>query len=102
MSPNVMSWQRVTILHDMAQKGFINKVDLLIKHGADLNSIDDAYRSTPLGLAARWGHVEMVKYLLKQGADINKAGAPWATPLALAKKKGHNKIDEVLIKAGAT
>jgi ankyrin repeat protein len=101
MNPNVMSWQRVTILHDMAQKGFVDKGELLIKYGADLNLIDDAYESTPLGLAVRWGHVEMVNYLLKQGADINKAGTPWATPLAWAKKKMHNEIEERLINAGA-
>src|SRR5215212_8088772 len=41
MNPNVMSWQRVTILHDMAQKGFLDKAELLIKYGADLNLIDD-------------------------------------------------------------
>ncbi|MES1220559.1 MAG: ankyrin repeat domain-containing protein [Bacteroidota bacterium] len=101
MNPNVMSWQQVTILHDMAQKGFIDKAELLIKYGADLNLIDEAYQSTPLGLAARWGHVEMVKYLIKQGADPNKAGASWATPLTWAKKKGHVDIEGILIDAGA-
>lgn len=96
MNPNTMSWQHVTILHDMAQKGFIDKAELLIKHGADLNPIDEAYQSTPLGLAARWGNVEMVEFLLSKGADPNKAGADWSTPLAWAKKKGHLKIAELL------
>jgi len=102
MNPNVMSWQHVTILHDMAQKGFIDKAELLIKYGANLNLIDEAFQSTPLGLAARWGHIEMVKYLIKQGADPNKAGASWATPLTWAKKKGHVDIERILIDAGAT
>jgi len=101
MNPNVMSWQHVTILHDMAQKGFIDKAALLIKYGADLNLIDDAYQSTPLGLAARWGQIEMVEYLLKQGADPNKSAASWATPLLWARKKGHDKIAEMLKKASA-
>jgi ankyrin repeat protein len=101
MNPNVMSWQHVTILHDMAQKGFIDKAELLIRYGAGLNLIDEAYQSTPLGLAARWGRGEMVKYLLKQGADPNKAGASWATPLAWAKKRGHIEIEETLLNAGA-
>lgn len=96
MNPNVMSWQHVTLLHDMAQKGFLDKAELLIKHGADLDPVDEAYQSTPLGLAARWGHLEMVDYLLKQGADPNKAGAAWSTPLAWAKKKGHMEIEEML------
>jgi len=101
MNPNTISWQHVTILHDMAQKGFIDKADLLIKHGADINPVDEEYQSTPLGMAARWGHIEMVDYLLKQGADPNKSGAPWSTPLAWAKKKGHVGIEKMLRDSGA-
>jgi ankyrin repeat protein len=96
MNPNVMSWHHVTILHDIAQKGDIQKAELLIKHGADINPVEEEYQSTPLGMAARWGHAEMVKYLLAQGADINKAGASWATPLAWAKKKGHIEVERIL------
>jgi uncharacterized protein len=98
MNPNVMSWQHVTILHDMAQKGFIDKAALLIEHGANLNLIDEAYQSTPLGLASRWGHTTMVEYLLSQGADVNEAGASWATPLAWAQKNGHIEIEKILLR----
>jgi uncharacterized protein len=101
MNPNTMSWQHVTILHDMAQKGFLDKAELLIKYGADINPVDEEYQSTPLGMAVRWGHTEMVKYLLKQGADPNKSGAPWSTPLAWAKKKGHSEVERILRDAGA-
>ena len=101
MHPNTMSWHQVTILHDMAQKGFLDKAELLIKHGADINAIDEEYQSTPLGMAARWGHVEMVNYLLSKGADPNKAGAPWATPIEWAKKKAHAEIEKILRKSGA-
>jgi uncharacterized protein len=101
MNPNTMSWQHVTILHDMAQKGFVDKAELLIKFGADINPVDEEYQSTPLGMAVRWGHTEMVKYLLKQGADLNKSGTPWSTPLAWAKKKGHSETEQILIGAGA-
>jgi hypothetical protein len=58
MNPNTMSWHHVTILHDMAQKGFIDKAELLIRPGADLNAVDEEYLSTPLGMAARWGQKE--------------------------------------------
>jgi uncharacterized protein len=101
MNPNVMSWHQVTILHDMAQKGDIQKAELLIKHGAEINLVDEEYQSTPLGMAARWGHNEMVEYLLAQGADSNKAGAPWATPLAWATKKGRTEIEKILRDGGA-
>ena len=98
MNPNTMSWHHVTILHDMAQKGFIDKAELLIKHGAEIDPVDEEYQSTPLGMAARWGHAEMVEYLLSKGADPNKSGAPWSTPLAWARKKGHSEIENILLK----
>ena len=101
MNPNVMSWQHVTILHDMAQKGFLDKARLLVNSGAELDAIDEAYQSTPLGLAVRWGHVEMVEYLLAEGADVNKSGAPWSTPLSWARKKERTAIEQILLKAGA-
>ena len=101
MNPNVMSWHHVTLLHDMAQKGNIQKAELLIKYGAAINPVDEEFKSTPLGMAARWGEVEMVKFLLTQGADPNKAGASWATPVAWANKKGHLEIESILKTAGA-
>lgn len=101
MNPNTMSWQHVTILHDMAQKGFIDKADLLINYGADLDPIDEAYQSTPLGLAARWGNNEMVKFLLAKGADPNASGAPWSTPIAWSESKGHDDVRRLLVDAGA-
>lgn len=101
MNPGTMSWQHVTILHDMAQKGNLYKAGLLIQYGANIDPVDEEYQSTPLGMAVRWGQQEMVEYLLKHGADPNKAGAPWATPLAWAKKKGFTDIEEILLKTGA-
>jgi ankyrin repeat protein len=101
MNPNTMSWHHVTILHDMAQKGDIRKAELLVKHGAEINSVDEEYQSTPLGMAARWGHVGMVKYLLTQGADPNRSGASWSTPMAWANKKNHIEIEGILKNSGA-
>jgi ankyrin repeat protein len=89
MGPNHMTWHHVTLLHDMAQEGNVDKARLLLDHGADPNPVDDEYRSTPLGLAARWGQTRMVEFLLERGADPVLAGAAWATPLAWAERKGH-------------
>ena len=47
MNPNHMNWHHVTLLHDMAQDGDIAKAPLLLDHGADINAIDEEYRSTP-------------------------------------------------------
>ena len=101
MSPRHMSWQQVTLLHDMAQSGDIAKARLLLDHGADINAIDDEYRTTPLGMAARWGQREMVAFLVERRADLNKAGAAWSTPLAWAQKKGHVSVVNDLMAAGA-
>jgi ankyrin repeat protein len=98
MNPNVMSWHHVTLLHDMAQKGDIQKAELLIKYGAAIDPVDEEYQSTPLGMAARWGETEMVEYLISKGADPKKSGASWSTPLAWARKKGHAEIENTLLK----
>jgi uncharacterized protein len=101
MNPNHMNWHHFTLLHHMAAEGDIPKARLLLDHGAGINTIDEEYRSTPLGCAARRGQKEMVGLLLERGADPNRAGAPWATPLAWSRKKGHAAIEADLRLAGA-
>lgn len=101
MSARHITWHGVTLLHDMAQSGEVTRARLLLEHGAEINAVDDEYRSTPLGMAARWGQAKMVKFLLERGADPNQSGAPWSTPLAWARKKGHARIADALIGAGA-
>ncbi|MFI5228882.1 MAG: ankyrin repeat domain-containing protein [Gemmatimonadales bacterium] len=92
MNPNRMNWHRFTLLHHMAAAGELAKAKLLIDHGADIDAIDDEYRSTPLGVAARWGRSEMVSLLLERWAGASLAGSAWALPLAWAEKKGHGEI----------
>jgi ankyrin repeat protein len=101
MSPHHRTWHGVTLLHDMAQNGDLAKARLLIEHGADLDAVDDEYRSTPLGLAARWGRRPLVELLLSSGASPNVAGAAWSTPVAWARKYGHAEIARMLAAAGA-
>lgn len=101
LNPNHMNWRRVTLLHDLAFKGELRKIQLLLDYGAEINPLDDEFCSTPLGFAARRGRRDVVAFLLERGADINKAGAPWATPLAWARKKGHAEIETDLRQAGA-
>ena len=101
MDPQIMSWHHVRLLHDMAQKGNIPKAELLIKHGADINSLEEEYQSTPVGMAVRWGQTEMVEYLLKHGANPGKSGAIWSTPLEWARKKKHFDIEKILLSVGA-
>src|SRR6185369_13339282 len=60
MNPNHHNWHHFTLLHHFAAKGSREKVLLLLEFGADLNAIDEEYRSTPLACAARWGQHEIV------------------------------------------
>jgi ankyrin repeat protein len=101
MSPHHRTWHGVTLLHDMAQNGDLAKARLLIDHGAELDSVEDEYRSTPLGLAARWGKKAMVELLIARGANPNAAGAAWSTPLAWARKYGHQEVEQILVAANA-
>jgi hypothetical protein len=99
MSALHRTWHDVTLLHDMAQSGDMAKARLLLEHGAALDAIEDEYRSTPLGLAARWGKKAMVELLLAHGANPSLGGAPWSTPLAWARKYRHAEIERMLLAA---
>jgi uncharacterized protein len=101
MNPNHMNWRHVTLLHDLAFTGELRKAQLLLDYGAEIDPLDEEFRSTPLGFAARWGRRDVAALLLERGADDNKAGAAWATPLAWARGKGHAEIAADLRQAGA-
>jgi ankyrin repeat protein len=101
MDPNHRNWHGFTLLHHFAAKGDMVKARLLLDYGAGIDTIDEEYRSTPLGCAARWGQREMAAFLLQRGADPNRGGAVWSTPLAWAQKKGHTELEADLRRAGA-
>ena len=44
---------RTTLLHDVAWEEDVRKARLLLEHGADINAVDDEFRSTPLALINR-------------------------------------------------
>jgi uncharacterized protein len=101
MNPNHMNCHHTTLLHDMAWQGDRHKAALLLDHGAAIDAVDEEFRSTPVGLAARFGHADIVAFFIERGADVMKSGAPWATPLAWARRRGHARIEAMLLRAGA-
>ncbi len=121
MNPNLPNWQRVTPLHDIClvnpmyrkptaaarsraeseTKQRVPLIDLFLELGANINAIDEEYRSTPLGWAARNGLDDAVAALLERGADPNVAGESWATPLKWTRRRGHGEIESVLRNHGA-
>ncbi|VDN03509.1 unnamed protein product [Thelazia callipaeda] len=59
-------------LHIAAQNGSVRVLDLLIKAGADVNSMagPNALCATPLHIAAVAGRLEAVRYLIEAGAEL--------------------------------
>ena len=109
MAPDLPNWQRAAPLHSLCrcdrrgqpQPHHIECAGMLLEAGATLSARDSAYRSTPLGWAARNGLTDMVVWLLAHGAPVELADdEPWATPLAWARRRGHEEITQRL-EAGA-
>lgn len=51
------------------QEGHLGVVELLLEHGADINSIDDRGYG-PLEYALRWNRLDVARLLLTRGADV--------------------------------
>ncbi len=66
-----------------ALAGRAEVVELLIRHGADVNAIEGD-RSSPLHSAALLGHEKAVYVLVQNGADVNAANNRGETPLGAA------------------
>ncbi|XP_057299481.1 uncharacterized protein LOC130630100 [Hydractinia symbiolongicarpus] len=74
-------------------------LDMLIKHGADVNKpAMDEHGTTPLFMAASSGHLKNVKILVENGADANqKIKNQEYTALHVAAKVGNNDIVNYLL-----
>jgi len=101
MNPSAADWLGITPLHEFARKGDVEKAELFLDHGADLDARDDDICSTPLGWAAKFGKKAMVELLLKRGAKQELPDdPPWATPLAWATRRGHGEVVALLKRNG--
>ena len=100
MDPNLPNWQSVRPLHHMAVKNQVDGAKLMIEYGADPSLIDEEYRTTPLGWAAKYGSTKYAKYLLEQFPNRSlhePSNMPdWARPLAWAKRRSHQEIVDLL------
>jgi uncharacterized protein len=97
LNPNLGNWLGIKKLHRCAAKNEIQIAEVLLDFGADINSIETEWNSTPLGWAARHGQKAMVEWLLKKGANpSDPKNKPWARPLAWAEQRQHKEIAELL------
>lgn len=69
----------------------IEIAQLLIKHGADVNSLSSNSKKPLLCHAIEWSSSEMVELLIQKGADINAQGQYDKTPLQCAIEKYNEK-----------
>lgn len=77
---NAKSAQQDTALHLACTAGYKRSVQILIKHGADVNILADG-KVSPLHLAAANGNIKVAKILLKHRAKINARDSDQMTPL---------------------
>ena len=100
MDPDLPNYQKVRPLHYMAKGGNITGAKLFLEFGATPNAIDDEYRSTPLGWAAKYGRADFVKFWLERFPE-SKHEQPmdmpeWSTPLAWATKRNFSEVVQLL------
>ena len=90
-----------TALHRAADRGWVDIVALLIRHGADANIATSHSGETALHLAASRDHAECVRELLKAGGDPRLKNINGWT--ALHNAMYHNNVDvaKLLIRSGA-
>lgn len=89
-----------TDLFQRIQENNANKVEELIKNGADVNARDEK-GNTPLHYAAYFGFVDIATKLLDAGAQVDALGLNSMVPLEIAVGKNHAKVVKLLLKKGA-
>ena len=77
---NKKSSQHDTALHLASTSGYYDSVEMLLKHGANVNVLADG-KVSALHVAAASGNVKVAKILLKHGAKINARDEDQVTPL---------------------
>ncbi|KAJ8970092.1 hypothetical protein NQ314_001403, partial [Rhamnusium bicolor] len=88
----------VTPLWCAAVSGKLPVVEILLKHGADINAVSDT-GSTPVRSACFMTHFEIVKYLVEHGADINRPNYNGGTCLINSVQSA--QLCDFLLKNGA-
>jgi ankyrin repeat protein len=83
-----------TPLHSAATGGFVDMVQLLIEHGANVNAEEPGSHWTPLQAAATMGHKDVMGILISHGADGNVRN--WTGKTAADMLEEHNKTQEYL------
>ena len=96
--PDDRTVHNVSPLWCAAVSGRLQVVEVLVKHGADINSVSDT-GSTPVRSACFMTHFEIVQFLVENGANILKANHNGGT--CLINSVQSVPLCEYLLKKGA-
>ena len=86
-------------LHIAASQGHSQIVQILLDHGASIDSVDGKH-ATPLHYAADKGQAGMVKLLLESGANPNAVNSDLESPCMVAAAYANVNSLETLMKGG--
>jgi ankyrin repeat protein len=81
-------------LHFVALNGDLKMMQILIYHGANVNSVKEENGFSPLHEAVEAGHFEVCKYLIAHGANINTKTKNGHSVYDLAIANGHILLTE--------
>ncbi|XP_061899698.1 ankyrin repeat and SOCS box protein 12-like [Entelurus aequoreus] len=90
----------VTPLRTAAAVGHLRCLELLLEHGAEIDSLD-VKAQTPLFSAVSGKHLDCVAALLKAGADPNGSQYNNCSPVLTAAREGDVDIIQELLRFGA-
>ncbi|KAH9083688.1 ankyrin repeat-containing domain protein [Lactarius deliciosus] len=88
-----------TPLFEASASGNLKVAQVLIKHGADVNTLRTP-RSRPLHIASYANHLEILRSLVAGGADVNAREGGW-TAIHWASLQGHLEVVRFLLENGA-
>ncbi|KAF4448950.1 putative ankyrin repeat protein [Fusarium austroafricanum] len=83
-----LKWKDKSALHAAASNGRVENINILLKHGSDVDAINQIMQ-TPLHIAALEGHAEAVETLLEAGAELNVRDKYSQSPVYFAAYQGH-------------
>lgn len=89
-----------TLLYTAVYNGHYRATKLLLKEGAEVNSIGERCCGA-LQAASSGGHKAIVELLIDNGASVNALDDDYCTALQEASDEGHKAIVELLLKNGA-
>ena len=99
IDPNTQDDQQVPALLWASDMGYAEIVNLLIDHGARVDSRESGVSA--LMVASMEGHSQVVEHLLEADANVNLQNQDGMTALMSAAFAGHEEIAETLLHHGA-